>query len=339
MIIVLWALYITVLSVLLLVLGAHPQPSSHSLFELKRRIRSGDEEARLLLRRHSLSQDLLSLQRVASAVLIVIASMISVKLFHWVPALFLSVLVALGSGMVAKVGVWRRYAQRIYEQHEGRILAAVERYAKIFKAIMSVAPMPSEDYGVESKEELISIVEKTRGVLSRSEKQLIINSLKFEDMTVGDIMTPRSVVDTVAHDEVLGPLALDGLYKTGHSRFPVVVDDIDHVAGVLYVRDLLVVSSGKNSRKAREVMDEEVCFIHMNQDLAHALRAFIKTEKMLFVVVNNYRETVGVLTLEDVIEAMLGQKINDEFEYHTNLRAVAEQNLNKNNSPVKARDV
>ena len=86
-------------------------------------------------------------------------------------------------------------------------------------------------------------------------------------------------------------------------------------------------------------MDEEVCFIHEDQDLSHALKAFIKTEKLLFIVVNSYRETVGVLTLEDVIESMIGQKINDEFEQHTDLRAVAAKNIRANNSPAQAKNV
>ncbi|OYW41827.1 hypothetical protein B7Z28_02085 [Candidatus Saccharibacteria bacterium 32-45-3] len=86
-------------------------------------------------------------------------------------------------------------------------------------------------------------------------------------------------------------------------------------------------------------MDGEVCFIRDDQNLAHALKAFIKTEKLLFIVVNQYRETVGLLTLEDVIESLIGQKINDEFEHYTDLRAVAEQNISHNNSPDGARDV
>lgn len=86
-------------------------------------------------------------------------------------------------------------------------------------------------------------------------------------------------------------------------------------------------------------MDKEVCFIREDQMLDEALAAFLKTQKLLFIVINEFRETVGILSLEDVMEALLGQKITDEFEQHSSLRAVAERNPRKNNSPVSARNV
>jgi CBS domain containing-hemolysin-like protein len=151
-------------------------------------------------------------------------------------------------------------------------------------------------------------------------------------------MTPRSVVDTVAKGELLGPLTLDVLYKTGHSRLPVIDSDIDHVVGILYVQDLLVVGE-KKTPTAAEAMDSKVFYIREDQTLQHALGAFLKTRHHLFVVVNEYRETVGVVSLEDVIEALIGTKINDEFDAHDDLRKVAERNPAANNQPKNRTDV
>ena len=149
-------------------------------------------------------------------------------------------------------------------------------------------------------------------------------------------MIPRTMIDSIGKDEVLGPIVLDGLYKTGHSRFPVIDGDIDHVVGMLYVQDLVTISNAKKSQKSYHVtdaMEHAVCYIREDQSLQQALAAFIKTRHHLFIVINQYRETVGLLSLEDALEALLGKKINDEFDTHEDLRKVAERNPRGNNSP------
>ena len=153
-------------------------------------------------------------------------------------------------------------------------------------------------------------------------------------------MTPRSVVETIKKSEILGPLVLDDLHKTGHSRFPVIEGDIDHVVGVLYLRDLLTLDTNrKHTALAESAMSKNVFYIHQEQSLGHALAAFLKTHHHLFIVVNEFRETVGILTLEDTIETLLGKKIVDEFDAHDDLRTVAGRNPRANNSTKHSKDV
>jgi CBS domain containing-hemolysin-like protein len=79
-------------------------------------------------------------------------------------------------------------------------------------------------------------------------------------------------------------------------------------------------------------MEKKVYYINQDQTLDHALAAFLKTRHHLFVVVNGYRETSGILTLEDVIETLLGREIVDEFDLYDDLRAVAAQTASENNN-------
>ena len=220
--ILLWILYGLFLICLLIVLGVHPQLSSHSRFELKRRAKSGDEEAELLLKRHNLLRDLFSLQRVLAAVLLVLLSFIGIELFHWTLGLLISFIIALESGAVARMSFFQGYSQKLYESYEGKILLFMERHPYIFRAIRSVSPVPNDAYDIESNEELLEMVEQSGDVLKTYDKQLIVNGLTFNTMTVEKIMTPRSMIDSIAKDEILGPLVLDDLYKTGHSRLPVI---------------------------------------------------------------------------------------------------------------------
>ena len=78
-------------------------------------------------------------------------------------------------------------------------------------------------------------------------------------------------------------------------------------------------------------MEKRVFYINQEQTLDRALAAFIKTRHHLFVVVNGYRETAGILTLEDTIEALLGREIVDEFDVHDDLRVVAARSAKGNN--------
>jgi CBS domain containing-hemolysin-like protein len=130
----------------------------------------------------------------------------------------------------------------------------------------------------------------------------------------------------------LGPLTLNDLHKTGHSRLPVINGDIDHVVGILNLKGLLALDI-KRSTTAEKAMDPKVYYIRADQVLQHALAAFLRTKHQLFIVVNEYRETVGLLTLEDAIEALIGRKIVDEFDAHDDLRAVALRNPRDNNRP------
>lgn len=337
--ILLGMLYVIVLILLVIVMGVHPQASSHSKFELRRRARRGDQDAQHLLKRHALMRDIFSLQRVIAAVLLVTLSVIGVELFHWLLGIIISLVIALEIGALARISLWQQYSQRLYERYEGRILALIEKFPTLFAMIRSVAPMPNDGYDIESKEELVAMVEQAGEALSRDEKKMVIGVLSFDAVPVKEVMTPRSVIDTVDQDEVLGPLVLDALHKTGHSRFPVTKGDIDHVVGMLYIQDLLTINRSSTSKQARTVMEKKVYYIREDQTLQHALAAFLRVRHHLFIVVNEFRETVGIVSLEDVIERILGHKIIDEFDAHEDLRRVAQRNPRHNNRTKHARDV
>ena len=249
----------------------------------------------------------------------------------------MSIIIALEIGAVARIGLWQKYSQQLYEKYEPLILTIIERHQVILSLIRSVSPVVGDSRVIESKEELLEMVAQSSGAISPSEKKLITNGLKFNDMKVEEVMTPRSMIESVPMNELLGPLVLDDLHKKGYSRFPVIDGDIDHVVGMLRIQDLLTIDRKAKSHRAETVMSKDVYYIRENQTLQHALAAFLKTQHHLFIVVNEFRETVGLLSLEDVIEALLGQKIIDEYDVYGDIRKAATANPQKNNLPTKTR--
>jgi CBS domain containing-hemolysin-like protein len=315
-----------------------PSQVSTSYFELKRRSEKGDKDAAWHLHREQRLGDIISLQRVITAVLLVLTAVMAIVALGWLWGIITAVLVALFYGRLAHLALIERLASRLYAALEPKLLKLITRYPRIAASLRSVV-LESEDFHqIESREELEHLVEKSSGILTTEQKQLIVHSLKFDDTAVKDIMTPKSVIDSVKDGEFLGPMVLSELHKLGHSRLPVINGDIDHVVGMLYIQDLLTLDN-KRSVTAEKAMEPKVFYIRQDQTLQYALAAFLKTRHHLFIVINEYRETVGLLTLEDVIEALLGRKIVDEFDAHDDLRAVAERNLADNNIPPKHADV
>lgn len=333
------AVLITLIFCLLLVVtGVSPRRSRVSTFERQRQQASGTKAAILDVRRERLLPDILSLQRAVSALLLVIIVVLLVNSFGWLVGCAFALVIALEYDAIAHVGAFQRRSQKLYNRYEAPILAFVERLPGVLRLIRTKLPDTTNEMRVESREELQHIITEARGIITADEKLVLLNSLQFNSRLVSEIMTPKGMIDSVAGTEMLGPLVLSDLHKTGHSRFPVTGKDIDHVIGMLYVQDLLSLDV-KRSVTAEKAMESRVFYIHQNQTLQHALAAFLRTHHLLFIVVNEYRETVGLLSLEDTIEALIGHKINDEFDAHDDLRAVAKRNPYHNNHAEKGEDV
>jgi len=338
MMLILGAIELLLFVALLGVSGISPKTVDISHYELNRRKKDGDKTAAMELERRQLLVDVLSLQKVLQALLLVIFVILSVVAFGWLLGIIISVIVSLEYGRIARIDLWRRSFQNLYDKHEDAILDFVYKFSGVFGLIRSTAPEQATDARLSSREELTHLVETSDHLLSRDEKTLLLHGLTFSDRKVNEVMTPRGVIDSISKSELLGPLVLDDLHKTGHSRFPVADGDIDHVVGMLHIQDLFTLDT-KRSMTAEKAMEPRVFYIKEDQSLGHALAAFIRTHHHLFIVVNEFRETVGLLSLEDTIEALIGRKIVDEFDTHEDLRAVAARNVRGNNHPKNLENV
>lgn len=330
----------SVLFILLVVVASmRPTPGVISSFELQRRSKRASREAKEMLRRETYLPDVITLQRVIIALLFVAVILLSVVTFGWVIGVIIAVIVALEYGVFARWGAIGKPSQRLYEKIEPHLLRFVEKFNAAFIFIRSVPVHNVEGYHrFDSREELQRLVDESSDILSHDERTLIVHALQFKDQRVDSVMTPKSMIHSIKKSEFLGPLVLSELHDFGHSRLPVVSSDLDHVVGVLHLKDLLSLDIQK-SVTAEKAMEAKVYYIHQEQTLEHALAAFLKTHHHLFIVINDERETVGLLTLEDVIEALLGRKIIDEDDNHEDARAVAAHKAISNNSPENHTDV
>jgi putative hemolysin len=331
-------IFLVIVAAVVMVVSIQPHRSVVSTYELERRRKHATDRHELDDQREAAYANIISAQRVIQAVLLILMVVISIGAFGWLAGTFISIVVALFYGSVARQTLVHSQSQRLYNHYEKALLPFVLKHSSIFGWVRTVVPERNEPV-IESKEELEYLLD-TSPAVSHAEKDLLVHVLDFEPKLVGEVMTPRSVVATIKKGEILGPLVLDDLHKTGFSRIPVIDEDIDHVIGILYLHDLLTLNTARrHTSQAETAMEKRVFYIREDQPLQQALAGFLKTHHHLFIVVNEFRETVGILTLEDTIEALLGTRIVDEFDAHEDLRAVAARNPHANNTADTAKDI
>jgi CBS domain containing-hemolysin-like protein len=178
--------------------------------------------------------------------------------------------------------------------------------------------------GLYDPEDLIDLIKKqqvqTDNRIDKNGLEIARHALEFGDKLVRDFLMPRRVVKTVSVRETIGPKLMDDLHKAGHSRFPVYDSKPDDIVGTLYMKDLV---GKKQGGTVKDLVRREVFYIHEEQNLYDVLQAILKTRHHMFVVINSFEEYVGIITMEDVLEQIIGKPIVDEFDEYDNLRAVA----------------
>ena len=173
-------------------------------------------------------------------------------------------------------------------------------------AVSKLAPGDVEKSVTE--EELYDIIEDMteEGSLDEEQGELISSALQFGDVSVENVLTPR--VDMVAldirssHEEIL-----DCIKTTTHSRLPVYEGSIDHIIGILQIRKYIkaYLREGKDL-DIRPLLDE-VFFIHQSMNIDELLPVMSKRKHNLAVVTDNYGGTLGIVTVEDILEELVGE--------------------------------
>jgi CBS domain containing-hemolysin-like protein len=178
-------------------------------------------------------------------------------------------------------------------------------------------------FGIEPREELTSIrsleelelmivSSAAEGSIEATEAQLMKRSIDFHRRVAGEVMTPRTDVTAIPiHATVADVAALSA--RTGFSRFPVMDPDIDHVSGVVHVKDLLRIPPAQRSRTTVEELTRSVIAIPEVTPLDQLLRRLQASRRQMALVVDEFGGTAGLVTLEDLLEQIVG-RIRDEFD-------------------------
>ena len=170
---------------------------------------------------------------------------------------------------------------------------------------------------VTKKEERLSLDDLSHAleitdVEEQKDKNMLEEILKFGGKTVSDVMTPRVDMTCVDWDMTFDQL-LATVRESGYSRLPVYVDNQDNIKGIVYAKDLLPFVGKKDAAFKWQSLLRDAFFVPESRMIDDILEDFQKKKMHMAIVVDEYGGTQGVVTLEDVLEEIVGE-INDEYD-------------------------
>ena len=179
-----------------------------------------------------------------------------------------------------------------------------------------------EDTGM-TEEELISIIEEAEedGEIDEEEGTLIKSAIEFGDLEVGDIFTPRIDITALPHTADKDTVAKT-FSESGYSRIPVYEGDIDNVVGILYYKDFYSLVKDKNV--AIDEIIKPVIFVAKTQKVNDLMKELQEKQLHMAVVMDEYGSTAGIITLEDILEEIVGDIWDEHDEIIEEIKEVAE---------------
>lgn len=221
----------------------------------------------------------------------------------------LSLLSILLLNFLAKLKIIKQISQRIYQKVEVHLLK-IGLFLKPLHAVLNLNSFKNFDSvasgRVESLEELMFLIENSPSVVGDTQRKLINSALNFDSVEAGEIMLPIERVVAVAIDDLLGPLAIDELHRSGEEFFPV----FDHKENLLGILELAKLTSltDKESKTAKELCQKNFISVRARDSLRSVLHSLMSNRESVAVVTDHNRP-VGLIQLSAVIFKLLGAKL------------------------------
>ena len=191
-----------------------------------------------------------------------------------------------------------------------------------WQSLLTKVFKPEEDKGM-TEEELISIIEEAEedGGIDEEEGTLIKSAIEFGDLEVGDIFTPRiditSLPITADKDTVAETFS-----ESGYSRIPVYEGDLDNVVGILYYKDFY--SLAKDRNVSLEEIIKPVIYVAKTQNVNDLMKELQEKQLHMAVVTDEYGSTAGIVTLEDILEEIVGDIWDEHDEIIEEIKEIAD---------------
>jgi|TARA_B110000263_G_scaffold10254_1_gene8725 CBS domain containing-hemolysin-like protein len=184
----------------------------------------------------------------------------------------------------------------------------------------------NEDQKEMTREEMIAVAEigETQGALEKQETRVIKNLLTLDKILAEDVMTPSTVMMTFHKSDTIEEV-IQKNSPIPFSRIPIVDNNLDDIIGVVYRSKILEMSSDGKIDVKMEELAAELSTVSPEDSVATLLEEFLKKREHVFLVVDEYGTTQGIITLEDAVETLLGAEIVDESDSVEDMRQLARE--------------
>ncbi|HKK02861.1 MAG TPA: HlyC/CorC family transporter [Gammaproteobacteria bacterium] len=167
-----------------------------------------------------------------------------------------------------------------------------------------------------SHEELRTVVSESGTIIPKRHQRMLISLLELQDVTVDDIMVPRNEIDALDIDDSWEDL-LEQLTESRHTRLPVFRGDLDQVIGILHLRSVMIeLRDGRLTREDLQSKALEPYFVPEGTALHTQLVNFQRAKRRLALVVDEYGDIQGIVTLDDILEEIVGEFTTDPADIY-----------------------
>lgn len=218
----------------------------------------------------------------------------------------------------------KRLAMKYYEKVAYATIGVIRFISVVtspfVKLLTASTNMVSKIFGVsEAEEEIVTEEEikmmidegEEKGTIEEEEKELLNNVFAFNDIIVSEIMTPRTDMFAIEINDDANEV-LDKIDEYKYSRIPVYEDTIDNIEGILFIKDILKEVKSGQKIDIRNIMREPY-FVPESKEIDELFRELQKSKQQMAIVIDEYGGTAGLITMEDIIEELMGN-IFDEYD-------------------------
>ena len=181
--------------------------------------------------------------------------------------------------------------------------------------IKLLSPGAASEKDVVTEEEILMMVDagNETGVIEESQREMINNIFDFDDVTVSDVMTHRTEVTAVKSTAEVSAV-VNAAIESGFSRIPVYEDSIDHIIGIICVKDLLCLVGSEAAADAEvKSFVRDILYLPESVTCGEAFKRLTDNKMQMAAVIDEYGGTAGIVTMEDIIETIVGN-IQDEYD-------------------------
>ncbi|MCD1147423.1 hemolysin family protein [Peptoniphilus sp. KCTC 25270] len=313
---------------------------SSNQIRLRQSAQEGDKGSRLVLRLLEKPQELISSILIGNNIVNIASSSLATVLFTLlfgnsgplIATIVMTIVVLIFGEVLPKT-----IAQRQPENVGKRVAPGISFISKVLKpfvfllsaltnAVTNLLFRNAQETPAITEEELKTMIEvgEEEGVLQRTEREYIDNVFDFSSATASDMMRPRTSVVALDIDSDTEEV-LELLASNRYSRVPVYEENIDHIIGILYMKDVVQQLANGETLNIREMLREPY-FIGESAVADRIFRELKARSLSIAVVVDEYAGTSGIITMEDILEELVGN-IDDEFDFDSREMILLNQNV------------
>ncbi len=242
---------------------------------------------------------------------------------NWLITAIVTVLIIIFGETIPKI-ISKRHANSLSQGLSGFIMALYYILRPVNYVVVKITAFLTAAIGRrdeseaddEKTEELQAIIEtaEDEGVIDADQSEIVAAAIDFSDVSASDVMTARVDIEAIDIDDPVGKI-MKQVARSRKSRFPVYKDSIDNIIGVMHLNPFLKAMARDGKPDIKEIMNEP-CYVYKTAKLPHVLDVLRDARQHLAIVTDEYSGTAGIVTMEDVLEKLVGDiwDDNDEIE-------------------------